>query len=211
MLHTPMFFAAVPQTFLEKFISLTIDPATGKPDMAKYQEFVASHPEINAQAKFLDENNPPPSYANSAYYGIHVFKFVNAAGETSIVKFRFVPQDGEKQLSDAELAVAPRNFLEKALIDRTRQGPIRWDLILAIGEPGDPETNPTLLWPSGRQELKAGTLSILSATPSSEAGSYKINFDPMVMADGIGATEDPVLQFRSPSYGTSYTRRLRNL
>src|SRR6266436_2764836 len=31
-IHTPMFFAAVPQTFLDKFIALAVDPATGKPD-----------------------------------------------------------------------------------------------------------------------------------------------------------------------------------
>jgi len=29
MIHTPMFFAAVPQTFLDKFIALAVDPAAG--------------------------------------------------------------------------------------------------------------------------------------------------------------------------------------
>jgi catalase len=31
------------------------------------------------------------------------------------------------------------------------------------------------------------------------------------MAEGIEPTDDPVLLFRSPSYGTSYTRRLQDL
>lgn len=39
-----------------------------------------------------------------------------------------------------------------------------------------------------------------------QAPSYGINFDPLVMADGIEATDDPILQFRSPSYGLSYSR-----
>lgn len=43
------------------------------------------------------------------------------------------------------------------------------------------------------------------------SGSYKINYDPLVMADGIAPTDDPVQLFRSPSYATSYTRRLRDL
>jgi len=43
MIHTPMFFAAVPQTFLDKFIALAVDPATGKPDPEKFQAFKASH------------------------------------------------------------------------------------------------------------------------------------------------------------------------
>jgi catalase len=211
MLSTPMFFAAVPQTFLDKFVALAINPATGKPDMAKFKQFEASHPDNALQTKFLQENNPPPSYANCAFYGIHAFKFVNAAGKTTIVKFRFVPQDGEKQLSNAQLASMPPNFLEQALMERTRMAPVKWDMIVTIGEPGDPETNPTLLWPKNRRELKAGTLILTSATPSALAGSYKINYDPLVMADGIAPTDDPVLLFRSPSYATSYTRRIRNL
>jgi catalase len=211
MLSTPMFFAAVPQTFLDKFIALSIDPATEKPDPAKFKQFEASHPDNVLQTKFLQENNPPVSYANCAFYGIHAFKFINAAGKTTIVKFRFVPQDGEKQLSNAQLTSIPPNFLEQALIERTRMGPVNWDMIVTIGEPGDPETNPTLLWPKNRREIKAGTLTLTSATPSDLAGSYEINYDPLIMADGIAPTDDPVLLFRSPSYATSHTRRVRGL
>jgi catalase len=205
-IHTPMFFAAAPQTFLDKFIALAIDPATGKPDAAKYRDFEASHPDNASQAKFLKENNPPPSYADAAYYGIHTFRFVDKDVKITNVKFRFVPQTGEKQLSDAELKSKPHDFLEQELIQRLANGPARW-----IGEPGDPETNPTVLWPKNRRELKAGTLTIASATPNMEAGSYKSNYDPLVMADGIQPTDDPILLFRSPSYATSYTRRLRGL
>jgi len=35
-----------------------------------------------------------------------------------------------------------------------------------------------------------------------------INFDPLVMADGIAPTNDPVLLFRSPAYGVSFGKRL---
>jgi catalase len=211
MLSTPMFFAAVPQTFLDKFIALAIDPATGKPDPAKFKQFEASHPDNVLQTKFLQENNPPPSYANCAFYGIHAFKFINAAGKTTIVKFRFVPQDGETQISDAQLKSMPPSFLEQALIERVRASPANWDMIVTIGEPGDPETNPTLLWPKNRREMKAGTLTLTSATPSDRAGSYEINYDPLIMTDGIAPTDDPVLLFRSPSYATSHTRRIRDL
>src|SRR3977135_2336592 len=207
MIHTPMFFAAVPQTFLDKFIALAIDPSTGEPDMAKFKAYMASHPDNASQAKFLMDNNPPPSYANCAYYGIHTFRFVNKTEKITNVRFRFVPDDGEKQLSDAKLKSMPRDFLEKALNERLEKGPARWDMILTIGEPGDSENNPQILWPASRRELKAGTLTITSAIPSAEAGSYRINYDPLVMADGIAPSDDPILLFRSPSYGLSYTRR----
>ena len=84
-------------------------------------------------------------------------------------------------------------------------------MILTIGEPGDEQVDPTVLWPAGRKEVNGGTLTLTSATPSAEAGSNKINFDPLVMADGIEPTNDPVLLFRSASYATSFTRRLRDL
>ena len=105
----------------------------------------------------------------------------------------------------------PADFLEPALIKRTEQGPVHWDMLLTIGQPGDPETDPTVLWPKDRPELKVGTLTIASALPQAQAGSYKINFDPLVLADGIAPTNDPILLFRSPSYALSFTKRLRDL
>ncbi|MEJ0016661.1 MAG: catalase [Acetobacteraceae bacterium] len=211
MIHTPMFFAAMPQTFLDKFVALAVDPATGKPNTARFRAFEASHPDNAGQARFLKDNNPPAAYTNCAFYGIHTFRFVNRDNRVTNVRFRFVPQDGERQLTDGDLETAPRDFLEQALMQRLAQGPANWDMVLTIGEPGDPENSPTVLLPAGRKEVKAGTLLIVSATPSAVAGSYRINFDPLVMADGIAPSDDPVLLFRSPSYATSYTRRLRGL
>jgi catalase len=98
MLNTPMFFAAMPRTFFDKFTALTPDPATGKPDPQKVKAFAASHPDNAAQQTFLDDNNPPVSYANSAFYGIHTFKFVDRHDKVTLVRWRFVPEDGEKRL-----------------------------------------------------------------------------------------------------------------
>jgi catalase len=208
MLDTPMFFAHVPRTFLDRFVALTPDPATGRPDPAKVRAFEASHPDNAAQARFLAANNPPASYAGSAYYGIHTFKFIDRADRVTMVRWRFVPQDGETRLSDAALRSMPADFLEQELIGRTAQGPARWDMLVAIGEPGDPEDDPTVLWPATRREIKAGTLTIASAVAGPDAGSAGINFDPLVMGDGIAATNDPILLFRSSSYGVSYSKRL---
>jgi catalase len=209
MINTPMFFAAMPRTFLDKMLALKPDPATGKPDPEALKAFVASHPDNRGQASFLSTNNPPTSYANSAYFGIHTFKFINRDGKTTFVRWRFVPADGEKQLSTAELTSEPSDFLEKALIGRTRQGPVRWDMLLTIGEPGDPQNDPTILWPKERKELKVGTLTISSAMNQTGAACEKINYDPLVMADGIAATDDPILLFRSSSYALSFAKRLQ--
>ncbi|MCK9381743.1 MAG: catalase family peroxidase [Sulfuritalea sp.] len=211
MLNTPIFGAASPQTFLDLMLALQPDPATGKPDPEKMKAFKASHPDSLAQSEYLAANNPPASYANSSYWGIHTFKFINGKKQTTLVRWRFVPQDGEKRLSDDELKTAGANFLEQALIGRTQQGPVRWDMMLTIGTAGDPQDNPTLAWPEDRKQIKAGTLTIKTATPQKGAECEPINFDPLVMADGVAPTNDPVLQFRSPAYAVSYAKRLGGL
>lgn len=209
MLDTPMFLGKVPATFVERIQSLKPDPATGKPNPEALKGFAEAHPEAEGQANYLATHNPPPSYANSAYFGIHTFKFIDKNDKVTLVKWRFVPEDGEKSLSDAELKSMPADFLQQALIDRAKQGPVKWDMWVTIGEPGDPETDPTVLWPSGRKEVKAGTLTFTAATPQDGAECKTINYDPLVMSDGIAATDDPVLLFRSPSYAVSFVKRLQ--
>jgi len=211
MINTPMFFAAVPRTFLDKMLALTPDPTTGKPDPEALKASAASHPDHRGQATFLADHNPPRSYAHAASYGIHTFKFITRDNTTTFVRWRFVPQDGEQPRSDAELTCMPTNVLEQALITRTRQGPVRWDMRLTIGEAGDPEDDPTLVWPRDRKELTVGTLMISSAMAQEGAGCEQINDDPLVMGEGIAPTNDPVLLFRSPSYGLSFTKRLQGL
>ena len=211
MLNTPVFGAAQVRTFLDMMLAMKPDSATGKPSPEKIKAFKASHPDNQAQANYLANNNPPMSYANSAYFGIHTFKFINRANQTTLVRWRFVPQDGEKRLTDAELKSMPQDFLERALIERTKQGPIRWDMLIALGEPGDSENNPTLAWPANRTEVKVGTLMISSSMPQKGAACEKINFDPLVMNDGIEPTHDPILLFRSPAYAYSFAQRMSGM
>jgi catalase len=201
----------MPRTFLDKMKALKPDPAMGKPDPEALKAFQASHPDNLGQAQFLADNNPPTSYATSAYFGIHTFRFLDRHAMTTLVRFRFVPQDGERSLSDAELTSRPRDFLEQALIDRTRQGPVRWGMLVTLGVAGDPEDDPTRAWPYDRKEIKAGTLTISAAMAQTGAACESINYDPLVMGDGIAPTSDPVLLFRSPSYAASFTKRRQGL
>ena len=177
------------------------------PDPEKIKAFKASHPDNAAQSAYLAAHNPPPSYVNAAYFSIHTFKFVDAAKTATPVRWRFVPQAGEMQLTDDEMKTLPADFLEQRLIEATKAGPVRWDMIVTIGQPGDPETDPTQAWPKDRREIKAGTLTITSATPQKGAPCEPINFDPLAMAPGIEPTDDPILQFRSPAYAVSYSKR----
>jgi catalase len=67
------------------------------------------------------------------------------------------------------------------------------------------------LWPTNRKELNAGILTNSSATAQSGAACQKINYDPLVMGDGVAPTDDPVLLIRPPSYAFSFAKRLGGL
>jgi catalase len=208
MLNTPIFGAANPNTFNDMIVAATPDPKTGKSNPERLKTFLSTHPDALAQANFLSSQNPPKNYFNATFFGIHTFKFIDAKSAEHLVKWRFVPHDGDKTLTTAELSALPHDFLERGLIDRLAHGAAQWDMIVYLGQAGDPETNATLTWPETRQHFKAGTLTITQATPQQGAACEKINFDPLVMADGMAPTNDPILLFRSPAYAISFGKRL---
>lgn len=208
MINVPVFGAAKPQTFYDLLLALKPDPATQRPDPAKVKTFVDSHPDFQAMAAFTQSHNPPASYANSPYYSLHAFQFLDKDNQATLVRWHFSPQDGEKPLTDAEREQAPANFLEQALIDRAAKGPVNWDMYLTLGQPGDPDNDPSQPWPQDRQQVKVGTLSITQAMAQDQGNCGPINFDPMVVADGIAVTDDPVLRARSAAYALSFGKRL---
>ena len=85
---------------------------------------------------------------------------------------------------------------------------MQWDMIVYVGEPGDSQDNASVSWPEARNHFKAGTLKIIQAMSQSGAECEKINFDPLVMANGIAPSNDPLLLFRSPAYAISFAKRL---
>jgi catalase len=209
MINVPIFAAASPASFRDAIVAAKPDPKTGQPDPEKLKTYAASHPDAMALSELASHHTPTANYYQTTYFSIHTFKFVDAKGTEHPVKWRFVPRDGTKELTAAEMKAAPHDFLEKNLIERTRTGPAVWDMIVYVGEPGDPQDNQTQAWPETRKHFTAGTLTIRRATPQQKGMACEpINFDPLIMADGIAPTNDPILLFRSPAYAVSYAKRL---
>ncbi len=207
MVNTPVFSFPTPEVFAAEQATKVPAPATGKPDPAKLQAFLAAFKGGNPQGAYIAAHNPPPSYANAAYFGIHTFHFINAADEARSVRWRFVPADGEKSLSDEELKTLPADFLQERMIERAKQGPILWDMVVSLGEKGDTETDPTVAWPAERQEVTVGQLRLTAAMPQAGAACEGITYIPLIMADGIAPSADPVLNFRNLPYGLSHAKR----
>jgi catalase len=210
MIDLPIFGAMTPDSFRDAIVAAKPDPKTGQPDPEKLKAYAMSHPDARALAKYSAGHNPTANYYQSTFFSVHTFKFIDAKGTDHIVRWRFVPRDGTKELTAAEMKAAPHDFLEKQLIERTRKGPAVWDMIVYVGEAGDPTDNPTLAWPETRKHFTAGTLTIKEAAPQQKGVACEpINFDPLVMADGMAPTNDPILLFRSPAYAVSFAKRLQ--
>lgn len=209
MIDLPIFGAMSPASFRDAIVAAKPDPTTGQPDAKKLSAYAASHPDAMALSQYTSRHTPTANYYQSTYFSVHTFKFVDAKGSEHMVKWRFVPRDGVKEMTAAQVKAAPHDFLEKNLIERVGKGPAIWDMVVYVGEPGDPTDNPTLAWPEDRKHFTAGTLTVKEATPQKKGMACEpINFDPLIMADGIAPTDDPILRFRSPAYAVSFGKRL---
>jgi catalase len=202
LLNLPVFPDNSAQGFYDRLLAGKVVPATGQPDPAAMAAFLAAHPESAAAMALIKKNPPSPGFADSDFSSLITFFFVNDHGVRTPVRWSFVPQ---------QQALAPRsggsNTLFDALIRQMHSGPVQWRLILTVGAPGDPTTDATLPWPSDRRTVDAGVLT-LTGIETEEAGNARdINFDPLVLPDGIEPSDDPLLNARSAVYAASYRAR----
>ncbi|MHC5351112.1 catalase family peroxidase [Metapseudomonas furukawaii] len=200
----PVLAVATPEAFYEQVLAARPDPATGKPDPAKMQAFFAAHPETAAFRAWSAKAVPSDSFANIPYHGINAFRLVNAAGEQRYVRWSIQPEAPFAPLGEAG---QDPDFLSRDLQRRLAEGPLRWHLMLTLAEAGDPTDDATRQWPAERRQVDAGTLVVERAEAQDQGACRDINFDPLVLPDGIEASDDPLLAARSAAYAVSYNRR----
>jgi catalase len=202
LLNLPVFPDNSAQGFYDRLLAGKVVPATGQPDPAAMAAFLAAHPESAAAMAVIKKHPPSPGFADSPFSSLITFYFVNDHGVRTPVRWSFVPQ---------QQALAPRsdgsNTLFDALIRQLRSGPLQWRLILTVGAPGDPTTDATLPWPSDRRTVDAGVLTLTGIQTEAAGNARDINFDPLVLPDGIEPSDDPLLNARSTVYAASYRAR----
>lgn len=198
-----------PQAFLEQLQALAPDPQTGKPDPARIKAFFAAHPESAAFLRWQAGAVPSNSFASTRYHGIHAFMLVNAADEEQPVRWYMQPELAPEPLA-AEALTDP-DVLQKDLRQRLQQGALRWQMKMILAEPGDVLNDSSQPWPETRRQLTAGTLVIEAVEDQAQGACRDVNFDPLILPDGIRASDDPILRARSAAYAESFKRRTRDL
>jgi catalase len=206
MINIPVFTDSTPQGFYERMVASKPLPDTGKPDPQKMAAFLDRHPETAAALKIIKQSPPSAGFADSTFHGLNAFYFTNSAGATVPVRWSAVPQEAPAA-PPAPSSARAKDYLFDDLIRAVAQRPLSWRLVITIGEPGDPTHDATKPWPQSRLSIEAGTITI-SAVQTEEAGNARdINFDPLVLPDGIAASDDPLPAARSAVYARSFTRR----
>lgn len=206
MIDLPVFPVNTPEAFREQLVAMKPDAKTGKPDPAKVKAFLDRHPESARVARTIQAQMPSSGFDDSAYNSLNAFWLVDAAGRSTPVRWSMIPAQPL-----ARVVAAPQgdpNFLFDALIAQLHQHPLRWRLVLTIGQAGDPTNDATVAWPEDREKLDVGTLTIDSIESEATSPARTINFDPLILPDGIVGSDDPLLSARSAAYSVSFRRRL---
>jgi catalase len=168
--------------------------------------FLERHPET-AQVLGVIKSQPVASgFENTTLHGLNAFRFISSSGESTPVRWLLTPMQPFEAASDAPAARDP-NYLFDALITRIRRQPLRWQLVVVIGQPGDPTHDATMAWPADRERVVVGTLTVDRAAAEETSAATDLNFDPLVLPAGIAPSDDPLLSARSAVYARSFTRR----
>jgi catalase len=201
----PFFPVATPQGFYDQLVASKPDPATGKPDPQKMQAFAAAHPEAKAFGAWVKQYVPSGSWAVDRYNSLNAFRLIDKSGQSHLVRWSMVPQQAWQPLSPSDKQ--NKDFLQQDLEKRLAQGPLKWDLVFTVAAQGDVSNDASQVWPADRQTLTAGTLVLNRIVPQEGGPCNNINYDPLILPDGIAASDDPLLNARSAAYAKSYNRR----
>jgi catalase len=203
----PVFLVRTPEDFLEFMRARRPDPETGELDMERIGAFLGAHPETVPAVQHTLSADPPASYLRCSYNALHTFRFVNADGDQTHVRYRWEPEDGEATISPDDAAARDPDYLQRDLAQRLEQGAAAFTLSVQVAEQGDPLDDPTAAWPEERERVVLGRLELTGLAFDREQGDDVLVFDPTRVTDGIECSEDPILLFRSPAYAESVLRR----
>jgi len=204
MVNIPVFLVKTPQAFNDFLLASASDPATGKPNPAAMNTFLAGHPETAAAMKVIGSHPFSSGFGDSPYYALNAFLFTGLGGESVPVRWWVAPEQTSGPVASG---AAGKNYMFDTLIAQVHAKPPHWHLMLTVGQPGDPTADPTSPWPPDRKQIDAGTLTIESIESEDTSPTRDIVFDPLVLPDGIKPSDDPLLSARSAAYLQSFTRR----
>jgi catalase len=204
---SPTFVSRTPEDFLELMRLRRPDPATGQPDMEKLGAYLSAHPETVPAVQAVLMKEPIASFAAARYFSPHAFALLDADGNRTWVRYRFVPEAGEQRLADDEAKAHGRDFLHEEIASRLDAGSVAFEFQLQLAVADDPLDDSTAAWPDDRELVAAGRLELTEIADDPERDGHIDVFDPTRIVDGIELSDDPVLHARPKAYSVSAYNR----
>jgi catalase len=166
----------------------------------------------------LSPRGIPASYRTMQGFGVNTYKWVNAQGETKLVKYHWLPKQGVKSWTEADAAVQQGRELgvhTKDLNEAIARGDFpEWELCVQLMEDHDhPELDwdpldDTKVWPENDfPVLPIGKMTLNRNVDNFFAENEQIAFGTGVLVDGLDFSDDKMLVGRTFSY--SDTQRYR--
>lgn len=203
MLNTEINFAKNPEEF-GKYFEMRI-PKNGKIDnevIKKKTQEVASYRNFEA---YLAKIGITPSVANTTYYSIHTFFVKDTKTKKFIpVRWKFVPVQGQKFLTQDELQKLGDDYLESDFKNKVSMKPIEYKMFLVLANPKDTINDTTALWQGKHKEIHVATLKL------NKYSGHDCNpevFMPNGLPSGIEPPKDPLFEIRNEVYGITFGRR----
>ncbi|WP_338538194.1 catalase [Janibacter terrae] len=186
-----------------------------------FWDFVSLHTEAQHHVIWqMSDRAIPRSYRMMEGFGIHTFRLVNEAGESSLVKFHWKPRLGVHSLvwDEAQLVNgADPDFHRRDLADAIEAGAFpEWELGIQVMPDTEEQTHegidlldPTKIVPEELVPVQPIGLLQLNANPTNYfAETEQVAFHPGHLVPGIDVTDDPLLQGRLFSYLDTQISRL---
>jgi len=169
--------------------------------------FATAHPEIAAFGAWAKTAPWTGSYAEEPYRSLNAFLFTDATGTQHAVRWSLLPAAQPVAISRDELAKRGPDTLEQEITSRVANGPVRWNMVVTVANPGDPTADPSKAWPQDRRTVTVGTLIVQRIEAEADGPCRDINFDPTVLPSGMTTSDDPFPAARSSAYRVSYDLR----
>jgi catalase len=191
----------------DDFVSLLRAMRPGPTAALRLIGYIASHPRfLKALPVVRAANKVPASYGTIGYHGLHAFRWTATDGSERFVRYHLQPGVGEEFLPPDVAKGQGADFLSAELDQRLASQPVRFDYQVQVAAHGDSTVDPSAPWHSDHI-VTVGTLEITGVETEREHDGDIVVFDPMRVTDGIEASDDPVLRFRTLAYSASVKLR----
>ncbi len=214
-----VFFIRDAIKFPDVIHSLKPDPITFRQEPARIYDFMSQTPEsMHMLVNLFSPRGIPADYRHMQGFGVNTYKWVNAQGETKLVKYHWLPKQGVKSLTEedaANIQAGDLGHASKDLYEAIESGNYpQWDLYVQLMDDHDhPELDwdpldDTKTWPEQDFEPKyVGTMTLNRNVTDHHNEAEQISFGTGVLVDGLDFSDDKMLVGRTFSY--SDTQRYR--